>query len=1004
MGFLWFGTQDGLNVYDGKKIKIFRYDPDDPGSLVSNYLRCSCEDKYGNLWFGTNEGLCRYRREKNDFEVFINDSNDINSISGNQIRAICEDSYGNLWIGTYNNGLNRYDQENDIFEKYLPDTDGETGIKKIKVNTIFCDSAGKIWIGTWGGGVLSFDFKEKKFTDVKLTDNYPSNSGISRINNIFEDRKGNIFISSNLGLFVREKNENEFTHFIHEDGNNNSIRQNLVSFVFEDSGGNLWVGTREEGLNLFELKEQKFFNLRMEKDNPYSLNCNSIWGMIEDSSGILWIGTNTGGLNKFNRKSLAIDHYRSLSDVSDSLSSNLIRCLFEDSEGIIWIGTLDNGLNKLDRKTDKLTNFKTDQNAPDCICRGNINSIIETDKDTLWISPENQGLWRMNKLTGEFKQFRNVLPEKNILGQDTILKMVYDNDGIIWLGTLGGGLNSFNINKGKFTNFTFDEKDPLSLSSNRIRDVIKVRNDILWIGTDIGGLNKFDIKEQKFIHFKNEAGNVKSISNNTVISLLEDSSGNIWAGTFGGLNKFDASQNTFKRYTVNDGLPNDAIYKLMEDNEKNIWISTNYGLSKLDPATETFINYDVRDGFQGNAYYHQCGLKLKGGELAFGGGNGFDIFRPEDITENETIPNIVITDLQIFNKPVPISENGSVLDKSISLKNEIELSYKDSVFSFEFAALDFTVPGKNKYAYKLIGFDRDWSYSGYKNQATYTNLDPGKYIFRVKGSNNDDIWNEKGVSLKINISPPFWKTMWFKGLGVLAVAGAAGKIYNNKLRKIREEQKAQAEFTKQLIEVQENDRKRISAELHDSIGSDLLISKNKLQMSLKNPEITKSVEKNISEVSNIITDTLKDVREISYSLHPYQIERLGLSKAIKSITDRAAGSTDMSFIFSADNIDKLLKPEVEISLYRIIQECINNILKHSRAESVILNISKSGNILSVLISDNGIGFSLEKIKSNASGYGFGLKGISERVKLFDGKFEINSSVNYGTEMKISIPF
>ncbi|MEZ4691595.1 MAG: triple tyrosine motif-containing protein [Ignavibacteria bacterium] len=498
-------------------------------------------------------------------------------------------------------------------------------------------------------------------------------------------------------------------------------------------------------------------------------------------------------------------------------------------------------------------------------------------------------------------------------------------------------------------------------------------------------------------------GNTKSLSNNNVISLLKDSSGNIWAGTTGGLNRFDKTNKTFKRYTLKDGLPNDMIYKLLEDNEKNIWISTNFGLSKFDPKSETFKNYDARDGFQGNSYFHLCGLKLKSGELAFGGGNGFDIFNPEDLSDNQIKPNVVLTDFLLFNKTVPISENGSVLNKSISLEKEIGLSYKDSVFSFEFVSLDFTVPGKNLYAYKMTGFDKDWVYSGNNNQATYTNLDPGEYIFRVKGSNNDGIWNEEGVSLKIKIKPPFWKTLWFKGMGMMAVAGTAASFYNNKLKKIEKEQKAQTEFTKRLLEVQENDRKRISAELHDSIGSDLLISKNKLQMSLKNPEITESVGKNINEVSKIITDTLKDVREISYSLHPYQIERLGLSKAIQSISDRAAGSTGISFIFNSDKIDKLLKSDVEISLYRIVQECINNIIKHSKADSVIVNISRSENELSVLISDNGVGFSLAKVKSNSSGHGFGLKGISERIRLFNGKLEVNSSAENGTEVKITVP-
>ena len=582
--------------------------------------------------------------------------------------------------------------------------------------------------------------------------------------------------------------------------------------------------------------------------------------------------------------------------------------------------------------------------------------------------------------------------------------MLKDKNGIIWIATMGAGICNFNPESEMFTVYKNDPDDEYSIGSNRIRTIMIENDETIWIGSDNAGLSKFVIREGKFYNYRNDPNNLSSLSSNNVVTIYNDSSGNLWIGTVGGgLNKLNRNKNIFKKYYQKDGLPNDTILGILEDDHGNLWLSTNFGLSKFDPVKETFKNYDQRDGFQSNEFNQMSHLKLRSGEMAFGGINGLNIFHPDDIKDNQFIPPVVITNFLLSNKPVPVGEKNSVLKKSIMLEKEITLSHRDNVFSFEFAALDYNIPGKNQYAYKMEGFDKDWVYPGNRGFATYTNLNHGEYVFRVRGSNNDGLWNKEGASLKINITPPFWKTLWFKGLGVLAVAGTAGSIYRNKLEKINKEKQAQEDFTRRLIDVQENDKKRISMELHDSIGQDLLITKNKIMMSLKNPEDKDFILKNISEASDIISDTLNDVREISYTLHPYQIERLGLSKAIQSIIDRASRSTDIVFTKSIDVIDKLVQPDVEISLYRIVQECINNILKHSKATEVILNVSRGNENISILVSDNGTGFDLNKVKADPSKHGFGLKGMAERVKLFDGKFSIESSDGNGTSYNINVP-
>ncbi len=1003
-GFMWFCTQDGLNQYDGKKFTIYRNDPENTNSICYNYLRCLCEDKNNNLWLGSEKGLSKYDREKDIFINYKFDPEDENSIPNDQIRSIYEDKEGTLWIGTYNGGLAKYNHGEDNFSCFKFSADDPSSLSDNRVNFITEDIDSNLWVGTWGGGVNLFDTRECKFKRYRLSNDECHRISFNRVNSICSDKKGNIYVATNYGLFFLENGKQEFRHFLKDPSGSDSISDNLVSIVFIDSHETVYVGTRENGINIYNPETGKFSNIKKDKDNPDAINNNSITTIYEDRSGIIWIGTYGSGLNKFNRQSNKITHYYSEPNNPNSLSSNLIFNICEDSEGILWVGTRDEGLNRIDRKKNEFTVFKNDINDPSGLTNNTIHFIIEYRNDYLFIST-NEGLNKFDKRSKKFTHYFNNTNNSNSIGHNVAFSMAMDSKENIWISTMGGGISKYDPVNDKFTVYRSDPADENSISTNRIRCICIENDHIIWIGSDDAGLIKFEVNEEKFYEYKNDPDNILSISSNNIMTIYQDKSGNLWLGTVGGgLNKFDKEKKTFRRYYRKDGLPNDTIIGILEDDHGNLWLSTNFGLSKFDPVKETFRNYDQRDGFQSNEFNQMSYLKLSSGELAFGGVNGFNIFHPDDLKDNSCIPPVVITNFLIANKSVPVSEKNSVLKKAITFEEEIILSHRDSVFSFEFASLDYNIPGKNQYAYMMEGFDKDWVYPGNRGFATYTNLNHGDYIFRVRGSNNDGIWNEEGTSLKIKITPPFWRTLWFKTLGALAVAGTAGSIYKGKLDKVRKEKKAQEEFTRRLIDVQENDRKRISMELHDSIGQDLLITKNKIMLSLSKPEDKEFLIGNIKEASDIISETLNDVREISYTLHPYQIERLGLSKAIQSIVERASRSTDIVFTKSIDTIDKLVKPEVEISLYRIVQECINNILKHSKATEVILNVSKGNDNISILISDNGVGFDHGKVKADPSSHGFGLRGMSERVKLFDGKFNIKSSPGEGTDYNISVPF
>ncbi|MEP7146003.1 MAG: triple tyrosine motif-containing protein, partial [bacterium] len=468
-------------------------------------------------------------------------------------------------------------------------------------------------------------------------------------------------------------------------------------------------------------------------------------------------------------------------------------------------------------------------------------------------------------------------------------------------------------------------------------------------------------------------------------------------GTTNGIKRFDIAAKTFKRFNnIKDGGRDDII-GLMKDSKGNFWSTINKGITMFNLNDKKFTNYGVSDGFQVNTFSIKPNqYKARDGEMFFAGSRGLTSFYPDSIPQNKNIPTIVLTDFRIFNKEVK-------LDTSITEKKVITISYKENFFSFDFASLDYTNPVKNQHAYKLEGIDKDWNNVGNVRTANYTDIEPGEYIFRVKGSNNDGVWNEEGASVRLIITPPWYNTIWFKGLGILSLFSGIGFIFITRIKKINKEKKLQEEFTRKLIESQEDERKRVAAELHDSLGQDLLIIKNKVLISLKKADNVKKLKEDLSEISELTSSTINEVREISYNLRPYELDRLGLTKTIQSLIDRAGQATNISFSSDIDNIDNTFAPEIEINIYRIMQECISNIIKHSNATEVLTKIKKSTIDISILISDNGKGIDSGKNDLNPQRKGFGLTGIPERVKLFGGSFNIESGLQKGTKVHIIIP-
>ncbi|WP_019029870.1 ligand-binding sensor domain-containing diguanylate cyclase [Colwellia piezophila] len=784
-GFLWIGTEEGLVRYDGYSLKVFKHEPSNSYSLSDNYIFSLIEDSQGNLWVGSRGGLNHFNPKTQQFTQYRHQAGDANSLSDDSVRSILKNSQGNLWVGT-RGGLNHFNPKTQQFTHYRHQANDLNSLSHDDVYSLLEDSQGNIWVGTVGG-LNHFNPKTQQFTHYRHQPGDANGLSHDTVFSLLEDSQGNLWVGTRGGLNHFNPKTQQFTHYRHQPGDANSLSHDTVKSLLEDSQGNLWVGT-VGGLNHFNPKTQQFTHYRHQAGDANSLSNDYVFSLLEDSQGNLWVGTGGGGLNHFNPKIQQFTQYRHQAGDANSLSDDYVRSILENSQGNLWVGTRG-GLNHFNPKTQQFTHYRHQAGDANSLSDDYVRSLLENSQGNLWVGTWGGGLNHFNPKTQQFTQYRHQPGDANSLSHDYVSSLLEDSQGNLWVGTYGG-LNHFNPKTQQFTHYRHQPGDANSLSHDYVSSLLEDSQGNLWVGT-YSGLNHFNPKTQQFTQYRHQAGDPNSLSHDDVFSLLEDSQGNLWVGTRGGLNLFNNKTATFKRFTIINGLPNNVIYAIEEDKQGNIWLSTNQGLSRMTPKAETFRNYDVGDGLQSNEFNRRASFKSKSGELFFGGINGFNRFTPESIIDDKQVPIVLITDMFLLNESVPIvplisshspileqntetnsltvssSSNavdevaGFSLNQVIHQTKAITLTYKDNIVAFEFSALHFSNPTKNKFAYQLVGWDKDWVSTDYKNRrATYTNLPNGDYTFRVKASNADGYWNEDGASLNITVLPPPWKTWW----------------------------------------------------------------------------------------------------------------------------------------------------------------------------------------------------------------------------------------------------
>ncbi len=991
-GFLWFGTQEGLNRFDGLKFTVFKNKREDKKSLANNYVKALHEDSDGILWVGCmKDNLSGYDKEMEHFQnISLDDDATVQRSS--LVTAVIEDSDRNLLIGTFDGGLKKYIKSSNTISHFLDKDNTELFFSPEDISCLLTDCNGNIWIGTWKEGVFIYDKSKNLISNFNEafagTDRIEGNC----INSLFEDSDRNIWICKANGLDLFNTSCQRLEKYLKEIRTDVSSWDEGVNCITQDKNKNIWIGSRNSGLFKIEC-DKKVNRYNFDKHDPRSISSDSILSVYVDRSNVLWIGTRNSGIcNTDCERKKFFNIAKIRTETGAFRIVNAVTSIFKDKHNRLWVGTAREGLHLFDRNGDS---GKINEKAINSGAFSNkiISGITEDSVDNIWISIlSGDELIKYDKREETFKTFK--------ISKDDGIHSLVNHDNNLILGTVGTGVLNFDTDREIFESFRLDSKSLSILSNETIFCILKDSQNNLWIGTINEGLYEYDIKEDVLTNFRNEENDPGSISDNFITCLYEDSKETLWIGTYsGGLNKLDRATGKFIKYTSSHGL-HDNIKGILEDDNNVLWLSTYCGIYRFDPLSHEVRNFDFSDGLQSSEFNDGAFFKDNDGVMYFGGINGVTYFKPEEIVDNPHTPNIVITDFEIFNESVTGSAGNPFLKKNIIYADEINLTYRESVFSFRFAALIFNNPQKNQYAYMMEGFDKDWTYSGDRRRVTYTNLDPGEYVFRVKGSNNDGIWNEEGTSIKINITPPYWKTWWFKGLSLLGLVAATGYSYRQRLEKLEKETKAQEEFSRKLIEAQENEKKRIAHELHDTIAHDVLISKNKALLALRHRDDKDRMEKTLEEISELASSTITDVRNISYDLHPHQLASLGFTKTIKSIINEVSKSTEIKFTFETDNVDEVLSKESEINLFRVVQEAISNIIKHSMATEAILKVSRLEEHLIIMLIDNGRGFDVNSRDFSEARQGFGISGIMERIKFMNGEIKVESSINKGTTLKI----
>jgi ligand-binding sensor domain-containing protein/signal transduction histidine kinase/DNA-binding response OmpR family regulator len=949
--------------------------------LSNNWVKAILKDQQGFMWFGTFNGLNRY--DGKDFKIFRADQTSL--LSDNFITSLAEDQTGNLWVGTFSGGLNLFDRKTETFRQYRHQPDQPSSLSHDKIHVLFCDREGRLWIGTEKGLDIYLP-DQKAFKHFTANPQQPGSITPGPISCIFQDSEGRIWVGTTNGLNRYDPGKNTFHHYTNQEDYAGSLAHNYVTSMYEDKYRELWVGTWGGGLSRMDPESGVFSHFKADAGRQGKLGNNSVLAVAGDGEDQIYVATEGGGLSIFDIQNQKFRNFAPQIADERSINSNSLHALFFDQEnGLTWIGSYNGGINYFS-KWDKP--FILYQAETDGLNNEHINAVAEDQSGKIWIGTDGGGINILDPIQNSYTYLQQAGPSKEGLQNNAVLSLLCDRDNYIWVGTYNGGLDRISPDRRSMMHFHTATFDSLNLSGKSVNAIYQDRRGNIWIGTMNGGLNLFWGEKKGFKSFQHHAGDENSIIDNFIygifedrlgrllvqtgkgleifdyknesferfnqsfdtnfdvpLVLMEDSQGNLWIGSQEmGVFRVDRTGVKFDNYNTRDGLPSNSIAGILEDDSGNLWISTAKGLCKFEegvikPEKVQLHIYSIEDGLQGTEFKRGAYCKLKNGNLIFAGQNGFNIFDPLEIKNNPFIPPVVFTDFKLFNKDVDFNQSD-ILSAPISQVQSLEIPYQQSVFTFEFAALNFMLSEKNQYAYMMEGFEESWNFVGTKNNATYTNLDAGTYTFRVKAANNDGEWNEEGNELEITILPPWWENNYFRIGVILLFLGSVFGYYRYRTFQLKRSKR----ILEKKVSIRTRDLREATAisearQKEIMRQNEALVDRNE-ELARKSEEIKRMAEK----IKDLNEAKLRFFTNISHELRtPLNLILWPLEELLNQGPSRTNGTRE-KYQLMHKNANKLIKLINQLLDFRKLEtEALQLYLQRKEVISVIRDIFDSFN-------------------------------------------------------------
>ncbi|MCP3956308.1 MAG: response regulator [bacterium] len=794
-GFLWLGTEGGLNRYDGYSFEVFRHDPTDPGSVASDDISFLLEDSEGILWLATwGSGLDRFDPVTESFQHFRSgtgrsgtgrsedqgapDEASGDGLQDDRVQHVLEDSRGELWVGTFSGGLSRFDRATGVFETYRSSPQDPTSLCDDRVWRIEEDSAGDLWLGT-GKGLCRFDRQAGTFERFRHVAEDPSSLSDDVVRTLAFDRSGALWVGTAGGLDRFDREAGTFERFL---AGPEALSHDVITAIYEDSRERLWIGTRGGGLNLFDRTSGKWSRWRHDPTDPASLSDDDVRTIFEDRTGVLWVTTRQGGLNKLDLEPAKFERSHDL-EGPRSLGSDRVRGFAEDTSGRLAVATAEGVV--LEAASGSYDHLRSGDGTVGILPSSDVHAVIVDRRGALWVAAGRSGLHRLPEAGTALVTYRHDPEDPRSLVDDQVTALVEDRTGVLWVGTVSGLDRLDPSGEPVFEHYLHQGDDAASLSEDFVTALYVDRGGSVWVGTHSGGLNRLDPATGGFERFRHDPRDPASLSNDRILTLHEQENGSLWVGTANGLNEV-LPGGKFHRTLEAHGLPHPQVAGILGDGQGFLWLATGHGLARFDPRTGSLRAYTQRDGLQAGPFNPGSSLARRDGRLCFGGNNGYNCFDPEAVIDDPQAPPVVLTAFERLGEEAELGRAPWAVES-------VHLSHEDTFFAFEFAALDFTDPRENRYRYMLEGFDRDWIDAGGRRSASYTRVAPGRYVFRVRGAGSDAVWNDAGLDLAVSIAPPFWGTWWFRSAIVLALLSAGGGAYRLRIGQLQRRERRLAQ-------------------------------------------------------------------------------------------------------------------------------------------------------------------------------------------------------------------